>query len=61
VNPRAALVVTLAEAIKGATLAGDVVAARVASEALMKLLGGGWDGGVVEAADIQADRERRGG
>ena len=57
-TPRAALVVTLAEAVKGATLAGDVVAARVASEALMKLLGGGGDGGAVEAANIHADRER---
>ncbi len=58
-NPRAALVAALTDGIKGATLAGDLEAAKVAFEALAQLIRGhGSAGGSV--IELQARREGRG-
>jgi hypothetical protein len=38
-NPRAGLVASLTQAIAAATVAGDLVAARIAADALVRLLG----------------------
>jgi hypothetical protein len=55
------LVASLAEAVKGAVVAGDLAAARVAVEAMGKLLAIGGREGEVDVVDLAAERERRGG
>ncbi|WP_437621795.1 hypothetical protein [Sorangium sp. So ce1151] len=58
-NPRAALVAALTDGIKVAAFAGDLEAARVASEALAQLLGGEGSTGSSTVIDLQQRRERR--
>lgn len=59
-SPRAALLAHLAEDLRAAVLAGDVEAARVAHEAIGRLLGGevAGEGSVI---DLAAERNRRDG
>jgi hypothetical protein len=59
-SPRARLVATLTETIAAATGAGDLHAARVAHEALGRLLATP-DPDVAEVTDIGAERARRKG
>ena len=51
---------TLAEAVKSAVLAGDLPGARVAAEAIVKLLADGSYEGAAVVADLAAERERAG-
>jgi hypothetical protein len=51
----------LAEAVKGAALAGDLGAARIAAEAMVKLLAAGGRDGEADVVNFAAERERRGG
>jgi len=55
-SPRSALIAALANAVRDAAAAGDLVAARVAYEALGRLLSEPGTGAVV---DLNAERERR--
>ncbi|HVY48634.1 MAG TPA: hypothetical protein VHB21_22255 [Minicystis sp.] len=57
-SPRAALVAALADAVKAASAAGDLHAARVAVEALARLVDVPAPGGP-EIADLSAERARR--
>jgi len=59
-SPRARLVATLAETISTATTAGDLHAARVAHEALGRLLAEA-EPGAPEVADLASERAKRGG
>lgn len=55
-SPRQALIAALANAARDAALAGDLVAARVAYDALGRLLGDAEPG---EVLDLNAERDRR--
>jgi integrase len=58
-SPRRALAVALSDAIRAATVAGDLHAARVAHEALGRLLEES-EPGAPEVADLNSERKRRG-
>lgn len=59
-SARAAFIVELAEQVKAMALAGDLEAARVASDALARLLGGA-TGKSTSVVDLGSERRRRGG
>lgn len=59
ISPRARLVAALTETISAATAAGDLHAARVAHEAIGRLLEEP-EPGVAGVADLRAERSRRG-
>ncbi len=56
-SPRAALIAALTNAVRDAANAGDLVAARVAYEALGRLLAE--PGAAAMVVDLHAERERR--
>jgi hypothetical protein len=55
-NPRAALVLALADAVRDAALAGDIGAMQVASDALATLVGGQGGSPVVNLASRRGTR-----
>ncbi len=58
-SPRAQLVATLADAVKAAAEAGDLVAMRVASRALEELVGQPGDDGAIVVDMAQARKRGR--
>ncbi len=64
-SPRAALLAALFDSARGAALSGDLDVARIAHEAIGKLLGAAapsWDGVEVKGApvvDLAGERRRR--
>ena len=59
-SPRAALLASLAEGMRAALATGDVEAARIANEAIGRILGGPGAESAGSVIDLAAERVRRG-